>query len=445
MQNVKWCAAASVVASLPPRRHVGASAGLFVLGWALAAAPSLAAEPVAIQQRAADMVALAGGERIAGMFASAPTEGMVTLYASRDWLRKHQAAFYRKFAAGEEDRRKEALEQYRQRIADWRERRTEPKILKLFIGRSLRDVESQIEQLEKGDKPPEPSQLVVIEAPAKQVRNFYAQPQATRRLLALAWEAQLEGAEDLPVNELTERLKKQGVDVEHAWPDLSDRFNVVPLTPRQWAAKVALVEFEIVGKPHFQGTGGVLLEDDGDGNRPPLADLVGGLLQDQLGDALGDLLNPAEGRERAGGGSKQQAAVDKALASAADKKSTGVRITNLDQDLARHRVTVNDAFYAFMPDGAWQAIWQQSSTIDTNEAKDLGEDQLAADPQVAEIMQTLKGLGLDANQDLLKSALRFGGATQKAMQATDHDFADYLLSHTRRLIGPPVVVPDAKP
>jgi hypothetical protein len=56
-------------------------------------------------------------------------------------------------------------------------------------------------------------------------------------------------------------------------------------------------------------------------------------------------------------------------------------------------------------------------------------------------LKTLKGLGLDDNQDLVKSALRFGGATQKAMRATDTQFADYLLSQTRRLIGPPVPVP----
>jgi hypothetical protein len=423
-------------------RRLGELTGLLC---ALAATFCSAAEPVPIRERAADMVALAGGEQIIGMFASAPAEGIVTIYVSRDWLQKHQAAFYRKFAAGENDRRKEALQQYRQRIAEWRDRRGEPKILNNFIERSLHDVEKQLDELEKGGQPPEPSQLVIIESPAKQVRRFYAQPQPTRRLLALAWDARLDGAEEMPATELAERLKKQGVDVEHAWPDISDRFDIVPVTARQWAAKVALVEFEILGKPRFQGTGGVLMEDEDDGARPPLADLVGGLLQDQLGDALGDLLNPAGGGERPAGVSKQQAAVDKALASAAEKKATGVRITDLDQDLAKHRVTVHDSFYAYLPDNSWQAIWQQSSTVDTNDAKDLGEDELANDPQVAEIMKTLKGLGLDANQDLLKSALRFGGATQKAMQATDKEFADYLLSHTRRLIGPPVVVPDGKP
>ena len=220
-------------------------------------------------------------------------------------------------------------------------------------------------------------------------------------------------------------------------PDISDRLGIVPLDDRQWAAKVALIEFEILGQPHFQGTGGMLARDDGSGQRPQLPDLIGGMLQDQLGDALGDLLNPQPGAA-GGAGNKQVKAVEKALATAAEEQATGVRITYLNQDLVNGRVTVSDTFYARMPDRAWTAIWEKSSTAGLDAANEVGEDELAADPQVAEVLKTLKGLGLDANQDMFKSALRFGGATKKAMQDTDHRFTDFLLAHTRRLIDPPI-------
>jgi hypothetical protein len=407
----------------------------------LAAAIASAAPPVAIADRTVDMVALVGGEQVLGMFVAPPADGLITLYVSREWLQKRQPALYRKVTAGEDDRRKQALKQYIERLEDWRNRRAEPKLLSNFIERSLRDVESRLRALDDPDRKSEPSQLVIVELPAAQVRRHFAQPQTVRRLLALAWEARLANAEELSLAAITEQLKEQGVEVGHATPDLSDRFDIVPLNDRQWAAKVALIEFEILGKPHFQGTGGVLLRDDGDGARPPLGELVSGMIQDQLGDALGDLLNPQPGVGGAGATSKQRAAVDKALASAGDDKATGVRITYLDQSLANRRVTVSDTFYARMPDKRWQAIWQQSSSVGTDGGKDLGEEEIAADPQVAEILKTLKGLGLDANNDLLKSALRFGGATQKAMQATEREFADFLLAQTRRLIGPPVLVP----
>ena len=415
------------------------------------AATSVGAAPVAVQERAVDMVTLVGGEQILGMFAAAPSDGTgqpaiakeraITIYAERDWLKKRQPALYRKLTNNEGERRRQALLQYRERLNDWLTRRPEPKLLNDFLKRSLSDIESRLAAGET-DEAAEPSQFVIAEVPAKQVRRVYAQPPAVRRLLALAWEARVDGVEELAASKLSERLIEQGVDVAHGEPDLSDRFDIVPVNPRQWAAKLALIEFEILGKPRFQGTGGTLLEDDGQGGRPPLADLVGGLLQDQLGDALGDLLNPQPGGDRSNGESKQRAAVEKALATAVERKATGVRITYLDQNLANRRVTVTDSFHALMPDGSWQVLWRQPVTVATDGGGDEGADELAADPQVAEIMNTLKGLGLDANQDLFKSALRFGSATQKAMADTEREFDAFLRRHTRRLLGPPVPVPE---
>jgi hypothetical protein len=41
--------------------------------------------------------------------------------------------------------------------------------------------------------------------------------------------------------------------------------------------------------------------------------------------------------------------------------------------------------------------------------------------------------------------MRSGAATQEALQAVDRQFADFLLVNTRRLDGPPLVVPTAAP
>ncbi|HEX7379010.1 MAG TPA: hypothetical protein VF278_17950 [Pirellulales bacterium] len=422
-------------------------AGL-LLGGLLMGNGALAAGPVAVNERAVDMVTLVDGKQWLGLFAQPPekepsADSTVTLYVAREWLRKHQPAYYRKFVAGEEAQCRAALEQYRQGLREWGDRRSEPKLLHDFIERSLRDVESRLRK-EKPFDAAGASQLCLVELSAKQVKRWHAQPENVRRLLALAWETRLPDAEDLAAGELSERLKRQGVDVEHGEPDLSDRLGIVALSPRQWAAKVALIEFEILGKPRFQGTGGTLLEADDPAKQPPLADVLGGLLQDQLGDVLGDLLNPQPGDKRSSAKSKEQAAIEKALVAAAEKKATGTRITYLDQDLGRRRVTVTDTFHALMPDGTWQPIWQTSATFGIDgEAK--AAEALAADPQVAEIMRTIKALGLDANQDLLKSALRFGAATQRAMQATEGEFADFLRRHTRRLIGSPVPLSVSQP
>lgn len=393
------------------------------------------------QKRAVDMAALAGGQRIFGMLAAPPSDDKVVFLVQRQWLQTHQGELYRAATAGEDDRRKQAWKELRQRLLAWRERRTEPKVFVDFLERSLREAESQLASQEKAAEPTEPSQLLMLELPKAKVRNSYLQPPEMRRLLGLAWQERLENTEDLSAAEITEKLKARGVDVERAQPDLSDRLDVQPQTDRQWAAKVAVVEFEILGEPHYQGTGGVLVRAGNDQHRAKVGDLVGELLQDQLGGALGDLLNGAGGAARVSPDDRHREATEKALASASADGFRGVRVSYLDQELANRRVTVDDRFFARMPDDSWQAIWRQSATLDATQASKEEDERLAADPQVAEILKSVKGLGLDANQDLFKTALRFGAVTQQAMWATDREMAQFLLKNTRRLIGPPMFVP----
>lgn len=406
---------------------------------ALAAAADRANTPV--QKRAVDMAVLAGGQRIFGMLAAPPSDDQVVFLVERQWLQTHQRELYRADTAGEDDRRKQAWKDLRQRLLAWRERRTEPKVFVDFLERSLREAESQLASQEKAAEPPEPSQLLMLELPKAKVRNSYLQPPEMRRLLGLAWQERLENTEDLSAAEITKQLKARGVDVERAQPDLSDRLDIQPQTDRQWAAKVAVVEFEILGEPHYQGTGGVLVRAGDDQHRPKVGDLVGELLQDQLGGALGDLLNGADGAARVAPEDRHREATEKALASAAADGFHGVRVSYLDQELANRRVTVDDRFFARMPDDSWQEIWRQSATLDATLASKEEDERLAADPQVAEIMKAVKGLGLDAHQDLFKTALRFGVVTQQAMWATDREMAQFLLTNTRRLIGPPMFVP----
>jgi hypothetical protein len=264
--------------------------------------------------------------------------------------------------------------------------------------------------------------------------------------LGLAWEQRLDDAEDLPKTALVERLQAQKIDPDEAQPDLSDRIDILPLDDRQWAAKVALAEFAILGKPHFQGSGGLLVRDDSGQNRPALGELIAGMAQSQLQDALGDLLGPAGGaKQNQNQNEKLKPAIDKATRACDEESETGARITQLDQDLARRQVTVSDRFVAKMPDGSWQTVWRFASTIDAGKPRPNEEAALANDPQVAEALKTIKNLGLDVDPELLRTAMRSGVATQEALQAVDREFADYLLANTRRLDGPPLNVPDATP
>jgi hypothetical protein len=380
------------------------------------------------------------------MFIGPPRGGELQMLVQREWLRQHAPNTYRKATAGEDERRKAALEQLRDRLVAWRERRTEPKLLSSFLDRSLDETKAKLAAVDDPKRPREPSQLLLVSVPVVQVRKQYQQPPETRRVLGLAWEQRLDGAEDLPKTALVEQLKAQKIDPDEAQPDLSDRLDILPLDDRQWAAKTALAEFAILGKPHFQGSGGLLVRDDTGQNRPALGELIAGMAQSQLQDALGDLLGPAGGAKRnQNQNEKLKPAIDKATRACDEEGEAGARITQLDQDLARRQVTVSDRFLAKMPDGSWQTVWQFASTIDAGKPRPNEEATLAKDPQVAEALKTIKNLGLDVDPELLGTAMRSGVATQEALQAVDREFADYLLANTRRLDGPPLNVPDATP
>lgn len=412
----------------------------------IAAVPSQAPSnrrPTTVQERAVDMAALVGGERLFGMVFGPPSDGELPFVVRREWLRKHAPNVYRKTVAGEDERRRQAIEQLRDRLAAWRERRSKPKLLTSFLDRSLEEAKTRLAAFDAKEQPHEPAQLLLVSIPVVQIRKQYQQPQETRRILALAWEERLDEPEEAPVAELVERLKQKKIDPAQSQPDLSDRLDSLPLDDRQWAAKMALAEYAILGKPRYQGAGGMLVRADSGEDRPPLGDLIAGTLKSQLEGALGDLLNPAGGAAKSNE-NKLNAAIGKATRECDAEKATGVRITDLDQDLARRQVTVRDAFWAKLPDGAWQPIWQASSTIDASKPRPNEEDALKQDPQIAEALKLVKSLGLDVDDDLLRTAMRSGAATQEALQVVDRQFADFLLANTRRLDGPPLAVPEAQ-
>lgn len=455
-------------------RHALFAAAVIVLWCQQAPAAPL----TAVRDQAVDLLALAGGERLLGMLVGPPANAVgtsdvappngaglpgagvgpaggetVVFLVERAWLRKRYADLFRQTTKDEDKIRGDALEQLRMRLTEWRQRRAEPRVLAGFLDRRIADIEKQ---LKNSGRATEPSQILLLELPVKSVRQSFVQPADRRRLLGLAWEERLANVEGRSATELAAELRERKVDIDLAQPDISDRLPILPQTDRQWAAKVGLVEFQILAKPHFQGSGSVLVRDDGGQQRPPIGDLLGSLMQDQLGDALGDLLNDplgngplgnngngAGGRGRAGSDDRRRQAIEKALTSAANDDLRGVRISYLEQDLLKHQVTVTETFHARMPDDSWLVVWQQSASVDARQAGKEGGAQLAEDPQIAKVIKTMKQLGLGANDDLLQTALGFGAATQQALRETDRSFGHFLLMNTRSLTGPPIVVPDA--
>lgn len=423
------------------------------VGNAAIAAPQ-AAQPVPLTQRVVDQVLLNDNQRLLGMALGTTNTGDLQFVVRRDWLKQHAAATYRRTVADEPARDREILEQLVERLIAWRELRKDEQILANFLDQQLDQARARLKKLraaveeEPADKPqqqkPETTtQLLVLVIPANQIRRGQFQKPDARHILGLAWERELEEPEEQSRTRLVQKLEKLMVDVKSALPDLTDRIPSQPQDEQAWAARVAVVEYSILGKPHFQGAGGMLVRDDPGQQRPGLEELLTGMLgeglESQLAELLGDGSKSGAARDTAQD-EKSRQAVKKATAEAAEEGATGARITQLNQDIGRKRVSVTGQFWVRLDGGEWRAAWRQSAMVDASRADPKQQAELADDPQIKEITDMIKKLGLPLGQGALDLALQFGIATKQAQTQIDDAFSQFLLQATRRLDGPPITL-----
>ncbi len=377
-----------------------------------------------LTQRAVDVVGLAGGERLLGIRLDDGRVPEAELLVRRAWVEKHAPKLYERLIKDEAEASNAAWVQLRDRLIDWQTLRADDKPLANYIRGQLESINKRLALAEEAKpKRKEPlSLLLLVQVPRREIRQQQAVSPARRKLLALAWEQNLDEPESLSAVEITAALKDKKIDPATAQFDLSDRIPPQTVGDRQWAAKMALVEYSLLGVPHYQGTGDFLVEAGGDAPQAGLEQLMAGMLEGQLKE----LLNP---------GGKPAAAPDvaeKATGPAEKAGRSGVRITQMDQN-GGGKVVVRGRFLAHMPDGSWQAVWSHSETADAAKVTAEALQEVQNDPQVSEIVDKLKGA---AGGGLLDQALRHGAATMIAQRALETRFQAFLLSATRRLDGP---------
>lgn len=398
-----------------------------VLAW-LCCGDSLAVaappRPVPIAQRTVDALWLFTNETLLGFRLDDGGGATGRMVVGREWLEGKYPGRYRRVTKDEPRRIEAALVQLQERLRAWREKRAEPPQLAGFIDRKLDWVADDLRKLAETPEKLTGTQLVAIEVARRDVKRFHTHADERRRLLGLAWEHRLENVEDKSAAALAAELRELKVDLETAVPDLVERIPAVAIDDRQWAAKVALLEFSIFGKPHFQGTGGFLAESDDDAAPPGIDRLLGGVAGGQLEGLLGG-----------GGDDKDDDALDTATVAAEKSDRVGVRVTQLTQDVVARRVTVRGRFLARMPDGSWETIWDHSETADASEPRPEMEEQIRNDPQVAKVLEGAAGLGLGGGE-AVSLALQFAAATMEAQHGVDARFGGFLLRSTRRMDGP---------
>ncbi len=380
-----------------------------------------------------DIVSVKNGPRLRGAIIGRDKKGTVTIAVRQSWLQARYPELAAKHAAEETADSDSALTELLQRIKAWRIRRPDEARLQFFLEQQQELFEQQMEESQQPAEDDIP-RFVNIRIPARQTTRVYAQPKERRQIAQLAWREKYDDVETASADDLAKRLKEQGIDIAGAAGGSSDELGPVRRqSEKEWAARVAICEYQYVGSVDFQGTGNFIVRTDGEAAAPDMAPLVSGLFQQGLTAELGDLLG-----EPIAGKPQQQTWMQTATKAAEEADRNGVRVTRIDQNLLAGRATVEVRFLARMPNGSWETVWMQRVTADTSKRRPELEKRIRSDPRVAQVLDTFQGL-LGGGDDQANLALRFGAATMEAQQLADGKFFEFRDRYLRQLDRPPIV------
>ena len=379
-------------------------------------------------QLAVDVVRLKSGRAVRGVVVNGDANG-VTMVVSRDWLQQTLPEIYQKTTSDEATLQKQIAEQLQGRLKKELETTTEPR-LQLFLKSELERIEMTL----SGTQSPDPTQFVWLFLKQSVIAKMTRATADRQRVVGWAWSEKLENVETRDVHDLERELKQRNVDLKAPPPDLTAQLPSRQQDDREWAARMAIVDYTL-GKPvDFQGTSDVLVRSTTENKRLDFAPIATKLMQSQVDSLLKELtsgVNPAASnianREWLKSASRQ-----------ADQESArGLRATQVVVNSDGKQAIVQMTFAAKMPNKTWEVIWTRQEVQDATVPRANLESKIAEDPQVKQVFATLTAAGLNADGQIQK-AIRFGAATMAAQQSADSHFFQFRDHYVKRLDGPPL-------
>jgi hypothetical protein len=403
-----------------------AVAGLLLLTFV---AEAQGQKAVPTSQLAVDVVTLKSGKSIRGAVVKADA-GVISVAVSRGWLEHSAPDLYQKTVGNEVQLQRQIAEQLRDRLKKQLETTARDQRLTFFLKQELERVESQLAR----EDPVEPSQFLWLDLEQGSVAKVVRAAPDRQRVAIWAWNESFPNVETRDVHELERDLKQRKIDPTVAPPDLSNRLAPQLQDEREWAARMAIVGYAIGEPLDFQGTGNVLLRTDTDQRGIDLAPILSKVMQTQADSLLKDLVGDTGATKPA---MKDNDWLKNASTEANRAGALGFRATRVDVKVDQHQAAVQTAFAARMPNGSWETVWSVNETQDSTKPRADVEAKIAEDPQVKQVLQTVKSFGLGADEQI-RQAIRFGAATMAAQQAADGKFFEFRDRYLKRLDGPPL-------
>lgn len=402
---------------------------LFAPVLAIAQTPS---KSVPTSQLAVDVVALKTGRSLRGAILSRQPDGAISIAVSRNWLEKANPALFAQSDAADRAAQREAWTQGRDRLNALLITPAETPRYVFFLKEELARLDKQLAAEE-----PKLSPFLVIDLAGSAVSKVTPASPDRQRIALLAWNEDWADVETRDATALRVELTKQKIKLDGPAPDLSGRLPARPQTDREWAARLAVVEYTYRQPVDFQGTGDTLLRTGSD-QKPDLSAVFQKLLKQQVDSVLQDLLSDGVRPRIAAKSDREWLAP--AIAATKAIPANGFRVTRVQLDPQSSRVAVETRFVARLAEGDWQTVWLATELADGMVPRPDIEARIEQDPQVKSALGSLKTLGV-IDDGPVRQAVRMGAATMAAQQAGDSAFFAFTDRYAKRIDSPRLVVP----
>ena len=380
---------------------------------------------------AADRLTLRDGSVALGLVTAATSgpRGSVEFLVRRDWAEKHLEDHLADWDRSSTAAARRAVEQRRQRLADWRRDRAER------VGPDDRIVPWIDRELARLANPEDAARapMVRVRLPRSEVRELDRRPAAVERLLRLAWLSGLPDPETMPLDELKGALEARGYAVDAAGRGQTASLDrLLPPSPEPeltWRARRAATEVAVDSGLRFLRFQDMVIPDAPPGQQP-----LNNMALPTIASELKRLLDPGPVQGRPD-------PVAAKLQSVAARSRVGAVVTGLAIAPDLSGVTVESTLWVRDGGGRWVPFGSRSATVRPDDLKPEEGQGIAEDPQVQGAFRMVEGLGLGAIPPELKQrSLRIGAATQRAL-----DLARSAFNQDLDALALPVLEPAGNP
>ncbi|MEM8735798.1 MAG: hypothetical protein AAGG44_16330, partial [Planctomycetota bacterium] len=324
-----------------------------------------------------DLVRLNDGTQLYGFVLRQSQDQTLELAVERAWLQATYPQFAAEIAEKETEEKSRTTKLLLERIDQWIQERDSNSQLVRYLRVERNYIESLDADSPDGESNTRPSQFILRKIAVGDRESVRIASSMNRRVAALAFENEVANVTITPASILRTKLEELGVDTQTAKFDLSDDLPTLRSeSARAWAARKALVEYQMLEPVQYQGVGSKLFRTgDAAGLAQNPGDLLG-LAQSMLGgSALGlgggesilsigaelglpefQQYKKPKNRDNLSNNRKRGSNLDWAksiLRDAEAENIRGVLVFRLEQNPLSDKVKVRTSFLAMLQAGEW--------------------------------------------------------------------------------------------